>query len=265
MSLSVPRHPDNCSLFYARAHPFESQSATAGPVKRERSLNRAVPKNVTPQHAPCAGHFTHWVDGHGAPDEPPAGDLAAQLAEERRRQLSSWKIDADHLAQFRSQTELRVLTPGSSAGEPLHILSSLERRSQGWTGDRDAGRAALRAAISLVLRLLGKDPDPAKSREHVLLAVLAERRLEQGQTAELGSLLEEVLHPPIERIGALAVNDFLPLEERRNLAAARSTLLASPTFASWREGTSLDVREWLTPKSGPTPAVIVSVAHLDDE
>lgn len=36
-------------------------------------------------------------------------------------------------------------------------------------------------------------------------------------------------------------------------------------FASWRQGASLDIREWLTPKQGRTPAVIVSVAHLDDE
>jgi hypothetical protein len=92
------------------------------------------------------------------------------------------------------------------------------------------------AAISLVLRLLGKDPDPAKSREHVLLSVLAERRMQQGQTAELGSLLDEVLTPPIDRIGAMDVDDFLPAKERKNLAAALNTLLASPTFASWRQG-----------------------------
>src|SRR5688500_6602533 len=62
---------------------------------------------------------------------------------------------------------------------------------------------------------------PAKSREHVLLWVLAERRLQQGQTAELGYLLEEVLTPPIERAGALDVNDFLPSSPRgrKNLAA----------------------------------------------
>jgi hypothetical protein len=41
--------------------------------------------------------------------------------------------------------------------------------------------------------------------------------------------------------------------------------LASPTFANWRVGVSLNIREWLTPKEGRTPAVIVSVAHLDDE
>jgi hypothetical protein len=158
-----------------------------------------------------------------------------------------------------------VLTPGSSAGEPVHILSSLERRSAAWDTDPEASRAAVSAAISLVLRLLGKDPDPAKSREHVLLSVLAERRLQQGQTAELGSLLDEVLNPPIERVGALDVNDFLPAKDRKSLAAALNTLLASPTFASWRQGVSLDIRDWLTPKNGRTPAVIVSVAHLDDE
>ena len=99
----------------------------------------------------------------------------------------------------------------------------------------------------------------------MLLSVLAERRLQAGHTAELGSLLAEVLEPPIERIGALDVNDFLPLEERRSLAAALNTLLASPTFASWRQGVSLDIREWLTLENGRTPAGVVSVAHLDDE
>jgi len=116
-----------------------------------------------------------------------------------------------------------------------------------------------------VLRLLGKDPDPSKSREHVLLSVLAERRLEQGQSAELAALIADVLEPPLERIGALAVDDFLGAKERKSLAAVLNTLLASPTFASWRQGASLDIREWLTPKQGRTPAVIVSVAHLDDD
>jgi hypothetical protein len=61
------------------------------------------------------------------------------------------------------------------------------------------------------------------------------------------------------------VDDFLPKAERKALAAALNTLLASPTFASWREGTALDVGAWLTPRDGRTPCVIVSVAHLDDD
>ena len=49
------------------------------------------------------------------------------------------------------------------------------------------------------------------------------------------------------------------------IAAALNSLLASPTFASWREGATLDVASWLEPVDGKTPAVIVSVAHLDDD
>jgi helicase HerA-like protein len=212
-----------------------------------------------------ASAFTPWLEGHGHPDEVPAAELAAQLARERQRELGVWGITEDDLGAFARGTALRVLTPGSTAGEPVHILSSLERRSTSWDKDPEASRAAVSAAISLVLRLLGKDPDPARSREHVLLSVLAERRMLAGQTAELASLLDEVLTPPIDRIGAMDIDDFLPLKERKNLAAALNTLLASPTFASWRQGSSLDVAEWLTPKDGRTPAVIVSVAHLDDD
>src|SRR6185369_11304315 len=53
--------------------------------------------------------------------------------------------------------------------------------------------------------------------------------------------------------------------QRRALAAALNGLLASPSFESWRTGVALDVGSWLTPVEGRTPAVIVSVAHLDDE
>ncbi|MEO8180392.1 MAG: hypothetical protein ABI895_16260 [Deltaproteobacteria bacterium] len=81
-----------------------------------------------------------------------------------------------------------------------------------------------------MLRLIGRESDPAKSREHVLLAVLAERRFLEGKSADLTGLLEDVLQPPLEHIGALELNDFLSAKERRKLAAALNTQLASPTF-----------------------------------
>src|SRR5258708_3734412 len=129
----------------------------------------------------------------------------------------------------------------------------------------DAARGALAAAVSLLWRLLGRDPDPAKSREQVLLSVLAERRLAAGGNADLGALLEDLARPPIARIGALDLDAFVAKRDRRELAAALNTLLASPTFASWRQGTTLDVGAWMTPSEGRTPAAILSVAHLDDE
>jgi hypothetical protein len=207
-----------------------------------------------------------WASAAAAANDARAhAAIAAELAEERRRGLAAWSIGELELAAFRASTSVRVITPGASAGELLHVLSSLERRSDRWEHDPESARAALSAAISLVLRLLGRDPDPAKSREHVLLAVLAERRLLAGESADIGVLLEDLAHPPITRIGALELEAFFPKRSRRDLAASLNTLLASPTFTSWRQGTTLDVGAWLTPQAGRTPAVVVSVAHLDDD
>jgi len=110
-----------------------------------------------------------------------------------------------------------------------------------------------------------READPAKSREHVLLSLLAERRFRNGQGADLEALLHDLAEPPIDQVGALEVNDFLSKTDRKSLAAALNSLLASPTFAGWREGATLDVAEWLTLRNGRTPAVILSVAHLEDE
>ncbi len=213
--------------------------------------------------------FVPWAAASAEPsDDRDPHVLAEELASKRREALARWSIGEPELRAFHDRVAVRVLTPGSSAGERLHVLSALERRSDRWTTDPDAARAALSAALSLVLRLVGREADPAKSREHVLLSVLAERRSIAGDAASLEALLQDLEKPPIERVGALRVDAFFPKKERRALAAALNTLLASPTFASWREGASLGVEAWMDPRGGEggrTPATIVSVAHLDDE
>ncbi len=204
-----------------------------------------------------------WVEGLSVHEDPHT--LATRLADERTRGLTAFGIDQSALETFAAQTHVRVITPGADAGEMMHVLSALERPSTRWSADPDGARGALSAAISLVLRLLGRDPDPAKSREHVFLSLLAERRLAAGQTADLGALLEDVVSPPIDRVGALETDAFISKKARKELAAALNTLLASPTFSSWRRGSTLDVGAWMAPVNGKTPATIVSVAHLDDE
>jgi hypothetical protein len=200
-----------------------------------------------------------------APLASRAAEQATIIATQRQREFAHWAITPQRLLAFCENTEVRVITPGSSAGELLHVLSPLERPSERWKADPESARAALSAGVSLLLRLLGRDPDPAKSKEHVLLSVLAERRLAAGEHADLVALMQDVATPPIAEVGALPVNSFIRRADRANLAAGLNTLLASPTFASWRQGSSLDVAEWLKAKENRTPAVVVSVAHLDDE
>jgi hypothetical protein len=86
-------------------------------------------------------------------------------------------------------------------------------------------------------------------------------------------VIRDLLEPPIESVGALPLESYASSKQRAELAAALNTLLASPSFKSWRQGAPLDIAEWFTPKPAPlnvggnpkTPAVIVSVAHLDDD
>jgi hypothetical protein len=211
------------------------------------------------------GLLLPWVEAAGEEGSLANYALAMKRSEERQQGLAAAGIGEPELQRFCDTTSIRVITPGATAGESLHVLSALERRSSRWDTDPESARNALSAAVSLVLRLLGRDPDPAKSREHVLLSVLAERRLAAGQNADIGSLMQDLTSPPISQIGALAVNSFLKKRERSSLAAALNNLLASPTFCSWRKGASLDVADWVKPKNNRTPAVIVSVAHLDEE
>lgn len=211
--------------------------------------------------------FDHgrWEPWLSRADAPLSSSALEQEMDRRRTALGAAGIGETELQHFCERSHVRLITPGSSAGEPLHVLSSLERRSSRWDTDPESARDGLSAAISLVLRLLGRDCDPARSKEHVLLSVLAERRLRAGGNADIPSLMEDLSSPPIDIIGALPINEFLKRKERQALAAALNSLLASPTFTSWREGVSLDIGEWVAPKDGRTPGVILSVAHLDDE
>jgi hypothetical protein len=98
-------------------------------------------------------------------------------------------------------------------------------------------------------------------------------------------LVADVLEPPIDAIGAMAMDEFLSSRARRALAADLNALLASPQFRAWRSGPTLDVASWMAPliaapamgsahdahgatHGAPiarTPVTIVSVAHLDDD
>jgi DNA-binding response OmpR family regulator len=50
----------------------------------------------------------------------------------------------------------------------------------------------------------------------------------------------------------------------RELAAALDTLVASPPFARWRQGTTLEIGARLTHAHGWPPGIVVGVAHLDE-
>ncbi len=243
----------------------------------EEALRAGVPvlmvdlKGDLPNLTLCFEDLGHepllpWAANSRAPtDTRSVEDVARALAEQRRRGLETWGIGAEHLRSYNQSTHLRVLTPGSRAGELVHLLSALERPSERWNTDRESAEQSLSAAISLLLRLVGRDADPARSREHVLLSVFAQRRLSSGQAADLAALIHDLLNPPLADVGALGIDGFVSSAQRGALAAALNALLVAPTFSSWREGANLDVGGWLSNTDQGTPGIVFSVAYLEDE
>ncbi|MFO0563813.1 MAG: helicase HerA-like domain-containing protein [Polyangiales bacterium] len=211
--------------------------------------------------------FAPWVDPEAAArDNVSVDESAAQLATQWRDGLAKWNLTGDDIRSLSTSIAPRVFTPGATFGEPVHVLSALESTSDQWESDEESARESLSAAVSLLLRLLERDSDPTRSREHVVLCQFAERRLRAGQAATLEALLEDLARPPVAKVGAMKIDEFLPPKDRQALSQDVNTLLASPSFATWRQGTALDVGQWLKrPTDGKTPAIIVSVAHLDDD
>jgi hypothetical protein len=62
------------------------------------------------------GRILPWVEGCASADETRSSEEVARvLSEQRRLGLEGWRIGAPELAHFASKTEVRVITPGSSA------------------------------------------------------------------------------------------------------------------------------------------------------
>ncbi len=119
--------------------------------------------------------------------------------------------------------------------------------------------------VTSLLGLMGIEADPVKSREHVLLSHLLTSAWQNGQNLDMGSLIQQIQSPPMERVGVMTVDSFFPAKDRFSLALALNNVLAAPGFSQWLEGEPLDIASMLYSPSGKPRLSIVSVAHLSEE
>ena len=70
-----------------------------------------------------AASLVPWAASTAPPDDLRApAEIAAELAHARQQALQGWGLGERELGDFHAGTEIRVITPGSTAGEPLHVL-----------------------------------------------------------------------------------------------------------------------------------------------
>ena len=209
--------------------------------------------------------FQPWVDPSIAQRKGLTPEqFAEQTAELWRNGLADWGQSSDRIRKYNDSIDKAIYTPGSSSGIPLTILKSFNAPPQAVIDDADAYRDHIQSTTSGVLALLGIDADPVRSREHIFLSNVLDHTWRAGQHLDLAGLIQAIQTPPFSKVGVVDLETFFPAKDRLELGIQLNNLLASPSFASWLEGESLDVKNLLYTAEGRPRLSILSIAHLND-
>jgi hypothetical protein len=208
--------------------------------------------------------FTPWVEDEAkAKGEDPA-EYAAKTATMWREGIESWDQNRKRVARF-SAVPKTIYTPGSSAGVPINLMGSLERPPAQIMDDADNFTSYLKSTVTGLLSLLGIVADPLDSKEYILLAQIVARSWQGGRALGLADLVAAIIQPDFETIGVLPLESFYPQNERFKLATRFNAVIASPNFANWLSGESLDIDNLLYDGNGKAKIAIFSIAHLNDD
>lgn len=216
--------------------------------------------NLAPQD------FRPWIDPEIARRAGKSLEQAAhEAAQAWRDGLQKWDIGPERLQALQNAVQFTIYTPGSNAGLPISVLSSLTAPSLAWDGNQEILREKIASMITALLSLVGLDDlDPLASREHILLANLLETAWSNGKDLDLAELILQTQNPPFDKLGAFPLETFFPAKERTKLALQLNTILAAPTFEAWREGQPLDIPSLLFTPHGRPRHSIFYLAHLSD-
>ena len=211
-----------------------------------------------------AQSFEPWVRGEAeAKGEEPLA-YAAKTASMWKEGIESWGQSSDRVARFAS-VQKRIYTPGSSAGLPINVLSSLETPPAEVMEDGDTFASYLKSTTASLLSLIGEDTDALDSPEYILLAQILTKAWIAGEGMSIEKIIGQIISPSFKKIGVLPLEDFFPQNKRFALATKFNALLASPSFSLWMQGESLDIQKLLYDENGKAKISIFSIAHLNDE
>lgn len=119
----------------------------------------------------AAEDFKPWIDKDQTRREGKSTqEIARDTAKLWREGLEKWGIPPERIVKVTESVEYAVFTPGSDAGIPVNILSSLKAPEIEWEGNQENIRDKISSTVTALLGLVGVDADPVQSREHILLS-----------------------------------------------------------------------------------------------
>lgn len=210
--------------------------------------------------------FQPWIDPEMARRADKTMEQAADEASSAwRNGLKEWGIDQKRVLALKNAAQFAIFTPGSDAGIPVSVVSSLAAPDLDWESNREVLRERISSTVTALLGLVGlNDLDPIRSREHILLSNIFEEHWSKREDIELTELILQTQTPPFDKLGAFPVDTFFPPKERMELAMVLNNILAAPAFEAWRGGQPLDIQSLLFTDDGRPRHSIFYLAHLPD-
>lgn len=209
--------------------------------------------------------FQPWIN----PDDARRAGLdipsyAADIAARWKEGLTNWGIVPDRLRWLKSIAKYSIYTPGSDAGLPVSILASLAAPVEGWVGNEESLREKISGIVTALLGLIGKNVEPVKDKEHVLISNIFEYNWQRGISLTLEDIIMQVQQPPFPKLGVLDVDQYMTEKTRYKLAMELNNIVAAPSFQSWIQGEPLDIQNLLYQPNGRAKVSIFYIAHLNE-
>ena len=212
-----------------------------------------------------AQSFRPWINEDDAAKKGiTADEHAARTAEMWKTGLAEWGQDPQRIATLREKVDINIFTPGSRAGIPVSILSSLEAPPFEIMDDAELLGERVESTVSSLLSLVGVSADATQSPEAVLVGAIFQHAWAASQNVTLETLIRHIQKPAFDKVGVIDLESFMPEKGRQTLALKFNNLLASPGFATWLEGPPLDIAQMLHTPTGKPRISIFSIAHLGD-
>ncbi len=213
----------------------------------------------------AASDFRPWINEDDAAKKGVSPDeFAAKTAETWKKGLADWGQDPERIARLKEKTDINIFTPGSRAGIPVSILSSLEVPPFEVMDDGELLGERIESTVSSLLSLVGVDADPIQSPQAILLSNIFQHEWRAERNITLETLIRHIQKPGFDKVGVIDLESFLPQKDRQALALKFNNLLASPGFSTWLEGPPLDIAKMLHAPDGKPRISIFSIAHLGD-
>jgi hypothetical protein len=212
-----------------------------------------------------AQSFRPWINEDDAAKQGITPDEhAAKTAAMWQKGLLEWGQDPQRIRSLRDKVDITIFTPGSKAGIPVSILSSLAVPPPEIMDDGEMLGERVESTVAALLSLVGVEMAGTQNPEAVLLGAVFQHAWAAGQNLSLETLIRHIQKPAFDKVGVMDLESFMPEKNRLALAMRFNNLLASPGFSTWLDGAPLDIAKMLHTPAGKPRISIFSIAHLGD-